>query len=646
MKKILYVVAAVSIAAACTQKELPCTVINASIGAEQSKTVLGPAEGIYHKILWSAGDRISLNGVASNPLDASQSGSQNAEFIVPGSISAPYTVVYPASACSSMTSVTFGDTQVHTPGSFAQGAAILAARSETADVSFCSLCSFLRLNITRSGDLHDIRTIIFKGNDNEVLSGEFPLVFEAGKVSLGTPLSGGKQITLTCCQQTGEYIIALPAITLAKGFTVEIQDEKNHFMRAVTNASLVLDSNVIMNAPALDFKPTGTHIGGGISDVTEEDNQLTITWDRENAVSWTGGYGRVHRLNDGRLMAVYSAQVAQGCYRFSSDNGKTWTAEKKALLKYKHTFGEEVTWSNIANCEFAQLSATNPYHPNRIIYAGNIRPSGQRSDLIPYSICYVTSDDAGQTWSGRKIAYESKVWSEAVTRGCWEPFVLELPDGTVQIYFADETPYYSIGRTYQNISVVESKDGGDTWSDVRIAAYTSLMRDGMPVVMLYNDRLYLAIEHIDGYSQKLHPQIAHCTLSSNWNPTVTNKATMRFDPMMNKLDYMNEYFGAPYLITTDNYLVLSYQSSVGRDTSVQEEISEHAVMEVVACLKSEMNADGTFPYMRGASRPVIVDQTTGKARWPSLCHLGGDEILAVADCDNTIVITKGVISGK
>lgn len=72
MKKILYVVAAVSIAAACTQKELPCTVINASIGTEQSKTVLGPAE-----------------------------------FIVPGSISAPYTVVY--------------------PGSFAQGATILAA---------------------------------------------------------------------------------------------------------------------------------------------------------------------------------------------------------------------------------------------------------------------------------------------------------------------------------------------------------------------------------------------------------------------------------------------------------------------------------------------------------------------------------------
>lgn len=372
-----------------------------------------------------------------------------------------------------------------------------------------------------------------------------------------------------------------------------------------------------------------------------EPTELKVEWDRINVKTWKGGYARVHRLNDDRLMAVYESGGQAFC-RFSSDNGYNWTSATLAIDKEQVAQGAETTWTNNANAEFGQLSANNPHHPGRIIYAVNIRPSGNRSDIFPYSIAYAVSDNNGKTWSERKIAYQSEIWSQAVTKGCWEPFVLELPDGTVQIYFADETPYYRNGRLgYQNISVIESKDGGDSWSDARIVAYTEKKRDGMPVVMMYNNNLYLVVEHYEG-SQHFHPQIVWNPVKKNWSKTVTcPDATYRFDPMKTQLDFINNYYGAPYLIATDNYFVLSYQSSEGSG----EPKDAHSVMEVVVCPKSEFT-NNTFRTMRVPSRPVPVDQSKSCARWNSLCDLGDDSILAVSDVSGTIYLTRGKISGK
>lgn len=367
---------------------------------------------------------------------------------------------------------------------------------------------------------------------------------------------------------------------------------------------------------------------------------LKITWDKENTVSWKGGYGRVHRLNDGSLMAVYESG-ANGYCRFSHDNGLTWTNGTAVLKKAQHEIDGEVVWSNIANPEFAQLSATNPHHPGRIIYAGNIRPSETRSDLLPYSICITCSDDGGKSWSARRNVYESQKWDIPELVGCWEPFVLELPNGVVQIYFADETQYFRSGQKYQNISVIESKDGGDTWGKARIVAYTEKCRDGMPVVMIHDGNIYLAIEHFGSSIEKLHPQIVYSSVSDNWKKIAYASSAFRFDPMQKPLDYKRNYYGAPYIIATDNYLLLSYQSSEGSDVVGVD----HAVMEVVVCPKDEVK-DGKFPSMRAASRPVDVDQKTSKGLWNSMCHLGGDQVLAVSDVNGIIVLTRGVISGK
>ena len=360
---------------------------------------------------------------------------------------------------------------------------------------------------------------------------------------------------------------------------------------------------------------------------------LRIEWSEPHFVV-NGGYARVHRLNDGRLMMAF-ASGSNGNICFSEDNGSTWTP-KRAVFFDNHFV--ERGGVNVSNSEFTQLNNNNPCHPGRIIYAANLRPKGNRSSVIPYSIAIIVSDDGGKNWSSSRVIHSSKTWSEDVVKGCYEPFVLELPDGTVQVYFADETPYYSEGKDFQNISVIESNDGGDTWGKARIVSYTEGYRDGMPAGTVVGDKVYIAIEAI-GDSARFHPEVVSSSVFNSWSDIVYGDSEYRFNPLQVHLDSKNIYAGAPYLIQTDNYLVLSYQSSEGGS----EPNTKHSTMEVQVCPKCEIR-NGKFVSMRAKTRPLTrLDQSKEKALWNALCDIGNDEILAVSQWNSSIFVTRGKI---
>lgn len=215
--------------------------------------------------------------------------------------------------------------------------------------------------------------------------------------------------------------------------------------------------------------------------------------------------------------------------------------------------------------------------------------------------------------------------------------MLELPDGTVQVYFADETPYYERRLPYQNISVVESKDGGDTWGPARIVCYNEKFRDGMPVAMIYGDWIYVAIE-ANGQNIKFHPQIVCTKIADNWKTPVYGASANRFDPFRTSMESAYIYAGAPYLIRTDNYFVLCYQSSEG----ALEPTTKNSVMEMAVCRIDEMKGH-EFLTMRERIRPFDIDQTRDNGLWNSLCDLGNDTILAVTQLSGNIYIRKGKI---
>ena len=80
-----------------------------TLSLEEARTQLGDeADGIY-PLLWSEGDQISVNGVASQPLTAAQAGQASATFSVEV-VADNYTIAYPAAGEGQ---VLFAENQIH-----------------------------------------------------------------------------------------------------------------------------------------------------------------------------------------------------------------------------------------------------------------------------------------------------------------------------------------------------------------------------------------------------------------------------------------------------------------------------------------------------------------------------------------------------
>ena len=354
-----------------------------------------------------------------------------------------------------------------------------------------------------------------------------------------------------------------------------------------------------------------------------EPSPLQATWGQPVDLG-PGGYARIRRLADGRYMAAYS-RGGNMTIRLSSDT-KEWSLPRTVVPRFEAGSGTNRIFVGLANAEFAQLPS------GRIILACNLRPHGKRADVHPYSIGLVTSDDAGATWSKLRVIFRSENFSDGVRRGCWEPFVLAGADGHVQIYFSDETPYVDGKHLYQNISVMESPDGGATWGPVRVASYSPRCRDGMPVLLQLGDWRWLAIE-TNGKGTHLHPEIIRSRVANNWSATVGSPSTDRFSPFLVSRDWKKTYGGAPYITATENFILLSWQETA----NFKRNELHTSVVRVAAVLKSEI-VDGRFTTMRVLSVPPLFQNTKESTLWNSLCPLDGDSFLLVSQCRNRIVV--------
>ena len=103
------------------------------ISLEQTKTHIGEKSGESYPLYWSEGDKIAINGVASEPLTEEADGKAVAQFTLNGTLTYPYNIVYPAPAegvvaADGLQAVTFQANQSYKAGSFAEGAAPMYAQ--------------------------------------------------------------------------------------------------------------------------------------------------------------------------------------------------------------------------------------------------------------------------------------------------------------------------------------------------------------------------------------------------------------------------------------------------------------------------------------------------------------------------------------
>ena len=213
MKKILFMFAAVAIAAvSCTkevmdhndlndQKNGPKSDIEFTAGLEvATKTALDGTN-----TLWVAGDEISVNGAKFVTEDAGET----ATFYTTETFAAAasYSAVYPYSAGTSFTAVTVPATQTVTAGSYDPKATVAVAVSETHDLNFKNVTALLKFQVSASATEVTIES-------DEVLAGKVKVDYNNGQPTYEV-VEGVKTVTVKGTFETGKsyYVAVLPSAT-------------------------------------------------------------------------------------------------------------------------------------------------------------------------------------------------------------------------------------------------------------------------------------------------------------------------------------------------------------------------------------------------------------------------------------------------
>lgn len=307
-----------------------------------TRTVMGEESDGKIPVYWSEGDRISVNGVTSSPLEAS-SGSSSAEFKV-RNVEPPYTVIYPASAYAGtgddgLVSVSIPSAQPYSPDSFGAGADILYGTSDEEDIVAVShLCGTIRVRLT--DDLSNtIRSLVLRSiGDDAPIAGMFTLDIASGElsaagenmneVSLEIPDEG-----VTLGAEDKDFYFTIPAGTYPEGFELRFEDERKHVLRLLwlreaegAEPGVTVASGTLVSFASSEYEPDSREI------VSAEDWEEFVSaynsgadgWEEE----WLGKDGAV------RIGADFSAEKLSQIAEFShilDGCGHTVTQTRAAL---------------------------------------------------------------------------------------------------------------------------------------------------------------------------------------------------------------------------------------------------------------------------------------------------------------------------
>jgi len=229
----------------------------------------------------------------------------------------------------------------------------------------------------------------------------------------------------------------------------------------------------------------------------------------ENGTLW---YPRLKRLSDGSYILFFQdGKHGPNVYYTRSQDGYKW--DKPTVLFAKHSTYNDRYWRYYATCDAIELENGN------IVVAAIFHVSRKTNADVPSrwlmsekGIVTRLSRDGGDSWTDQQVIYNGR---------CWEPSFLQLPDGTVQMYFTQSAPKDAIYNTAMGshvssgVGLISSRDNGETWSPIvtsyphvtsRIAQqyiYTTengipIMTDQMPVAILLHDKktIVMAVESL------------------------------------------------------------------------------------------------------------------------------------------------------
>lgn len=260
------------------------------------------------------------------------------------------------------------------------------------------------------------------------------------------------------------------------------------------------------------------------------------------------GYARMVQLTDLSLICVYETDGKIVTVK-SVDQGDSWSQPTVVAEKEEGV--------NMAAPDILVLNDQS------ILVCYNPRPY----DIDPsrnFGIRTKKSYDKGLTWEDERIVYQAGYKFE---NGCWEPSAIQLPDGEIQLFFADESIYETSSE--QNISLMRSHDNGLAWTkDPEIVSFRADARDGMPSPLLLNNEKDIVVAIEDNGLKNFKPYILKNTIEDNWENTIGANNEGRKYALKNKIED-ELYAGAPYLAQlATGETILSYQGTEGRENNM------------------------------------------------------------------------------
>lgn len=237
------------------------------LSVDDTRTSLGDKSGTEYPVLWSAGDKVAVNGVASEPLAAEYAGKTAAQFTVTG-VAAPFDVIYPADVLMADGTVGISEIQEYVPGSFAQGSAVMVGHSDSPNGVIKNLYGFVKVPILK-GDEKTVKSVTLHSNNLEAMTGTFAVDYVNAALE---PLSGMDFVKVTAAEgipfveDKAEVVIAVPAGTYANGFTVKIVATDGTAMtaKAYTANGITIDAGTLLAMPDVEFYPNET-----VSEITD-----------------------------------------------------------------------------------------------------------------------------------------------------------------------------------------------------------------------------------------------------------------------------------------------------------------------------------------------------------------------------------------
>lgn len=238
-----------------------------------TKTVLGDAQDRVRPVLWCKGDKISVNGVASQAL-AIEENVPTASFVFEKELSAPYSIIYPASMVKDGGAViTLPSQQKAASGdNIVSGSMPMAGYSDTESVMMKQVCGILGIRLKMGTEANLIRYIEVTALGGEPVCGDFSVDFQNSTLSSEAKDADVIRMEVQKTFPAGSantFNVILPAGVYSAGFQVKVVDENGRAMVRSIKGSRELEAGKLMLMPELEFVPNSEDKGVEIA--TPED---------------------------------------------------------------------------------------------------------------------------------------------------------------------------------------------------------------------------------------------------------------------------------------------------------------------------------------------------------------------------------------